>query len=284
LLTALGAATNVVYSYAGQWMYFEIMDTMEKPSQFPRAFAVTGPIMVSIYLTVALTCHYFGIGRGDIVESMPRGPVMRLTATMLFMHVLIVYLIKSVVLQQFCHALFSPADANKRSVLAYTKHGSFGLAMLVFGFLVANAVPFFSQLLGLIGGFLGGPINFLFPIYMYLAAVGRHKQALLEAKSLSNLGAVESDGDVASSADDGPSWQRSSVSAAFQGLKSLSLSEFLFICSIYVMIGMTMVLGVTQEVREIIRLSGKMGKPFSCHALAPLHASVTNATNSSLCT
>merc|ERR1711972_287551 len=131
--------------------------------------------MVSIYLTVALISHHFGVNKGDIVEFMPRGPALQVTAVLLFVHVLIVYLIKSVVLQQFCHSILSPADADKRGMLAYAKHGSFGFAMLVFGYLVANAVPFFSQLLGLIGGFLGGPINFLFPIYMFCAALGRSK-------------------------------------------------------------------------------------------------------------
>merc|ERR1712060_423641 len=142
---------------------------------------------------------------------MPRGPALQVTAVLLFVHVLIVYLIKSVVLQQFCHSILSPADADKRGVLAYAKHGSFGFAMLVFGYLVANAVPFFSQLLGLIGGFLGGPINFLFPIYMYLAAAGRHEQALCESKSDANK----------SEEDEPNSWQTSSATAAIQGLKSL---------------------------------------------------------------
>lgn len=257
-------------------MYFEIMDTMEEPSMFPRAFAVTGPIMVSIYLSVALISHYFGVAKGDIVEAMPRGAAMQVTATMLSVHVLIVYLIKSVVLQQFCHSLVSPADANKRSVSAYAKHGGFGFAMLVFGYFVANAVPFFSQLLGLIGGFLGGPINFLFPIYLYLAAVGRHQQALQEATvGIGEREEVSLGGSI--------SWQTSSAKAAIQGLKSLKLPELLMICFTYVIIALTMVLGVAQEVKEIFALNGKMGKPFDCHALAPLHASITNMTDSVTC-
>jgi len=283
LLTAFGAATNVVYSYAGQWMYFEVMDTMEKPSHFPRAFAVTGPIMVCIYLVVALVSHYFGVDRGNILEAVPHGPAVRVVATMLFAHVLIVYLVKSIVLQRFCHSVLSPRDADRRSLAAYLKHGSLGLAMLVFGYLVANAVPFFSQLLGLIGGFLGGPINFLFPVYLYLAALGRHRQAQQEANPTCDPDTLEREGDLASPGDD-RAWQTSSVRAALQGLSSLKLPELLMICLVFVIIGMTMVLGVAEEVKEIIALNGEVGEPFACHALAPVHASsFTNATGSPLC-
>eukprot|EP00404_Azadinium_spinosum_P021094 CAMPEP_0180620448 /NCGR_PEP_ID=MMETSP1037_2-20121125/34616_1 /TAXON_ID=632150 /ORGANISM="Azadinium spinosum, Strain 3D9" /LENGTH=366 /DNA_ID=CAMNT_0022640549 /DNA_START=335 /DNA_END=1432 /DNA_ORIENTATION=+ len=43
-MTTLGQATNVIYGYSGQWMYFELMETMEEPHRFPRAFAIVGPV------------------------------------------------------------------------------------------------------------------------------------------------------------------------------------------------------------------------------------------------
>ena len=51
--TVFGAASNLVYAYAGMWMYHEMMAEMEAPADFPKAFAVSGPIMVSLYLLVA---------------------------------------------------------------------------------------------------------------------------------------------------------------------------------------------------------------------------------------
>mmetsp|Transcript_13793 Transcript_13793/g.35022 ORF Transcript_13793/g.35022 Transcript_13793/m.35022 type:complete len:515 (+) Transcript_13793:63-1607(+) len=299
LLTALGAATNVIYSYSGQWMYFEIMDTMERPSEFPRAFAVTGPVMVSIYLAVALVAHYLGVDKGDIVEAMPRGPALQAAAVLLFVHVLIVYLIKSVVLQRFCHFALSPADADKRSAVAYAKHGSYGLVMLIFGYLVANAVPFFYQMLGLIGGLLGGPINFLFPIYMYLAAVGRHEQAAQAQRA--ERGGGDAEGQSAAAPGSGGSWGQeaaaakteaagrwrwevSSTRAAAQGFRSLSMPEKVAVCLIFVAIGMTMVLGVTEEVKQIVALSGQFGEPFACHALAPRFAASADVLDPASCT
>lgn len=41
-----GAASNVVYSYAGHWLYFELMVEMEQPEHFPRVFWINVPIQV----------------------------------------------------------------------------------------------------------------------------------------------------------------------------------------------------------------------------------------------
>jgi len=93
---------------------------------------------------------------------------------MLFIHVGIVYLLKTVVLARYLHRLCSPLDLEARTVSSYLKHSSWSIAMLAVGFLIANAIPFFSQMLGLIGGLLAGPINFVLPIILYLAALRRH--------------------------------------------------------------------------------------------------------------
>ena len=41
------------------------------------------------------------------------------------------------------------------------------------GYVVANAVPFFDALLGLVGGLLSAPISFGLPVVFYLGAVAR---------------------------------------------------------------------------------------------------------------
>merc|ERR1712232_1512206 len=120
---------------------------MQEPRDFPKAFAVTGPVMVSIYLVVALVGHYYGVQEGDIVQGMPRNSTLRVVAGLLFAHVMVVYLIKSVVLQRYIHRFVSPACVDQRSGASYATHGGIGIAMLLLGFLIANAVPFFSQLL-----------------------------------------------------------------------------------------------------------------------------------------
>lgn len=83
---------EVVYSFSGQWMYFELMDTMTKPKDFPKAFLVAGPFMLITYLVVAMLGYWFGSGTTDLVGGMPHGPWLQAAAALLFAHVVIVYL------------------------------------------------------------------------------------------------------------------------------------------------------------------------------------------------
>ncbi|CAL1173006.1 unnamed protein product [Cladocopium goreaui] len=76
-LVGLGAATNVVYSFSGQWMYFELIDTMAEPKDFPKAFLVSGPFMLVTYLAVALLGYWFGAGKMNLINGMPHGPILQ---------------------------------------------------------------------------------------------------------------------------------------------------------------------------------------------------------------
>jgi len=119
-----GGATNLVYAYAGQWMYFEMMTEMEAPADFPKAFLVSGPIMVSLYLLVACLGYYYlgGTPAGSLVESVPAGPAYRAAQGLLLLHVTIVYMVKSVVLARSAHgSLAAPALRRCRPRHALTR-------------------------------------------------------------------------------------------------------------------------------------------------------------------
>lgn len=276
LLGALGAATNVVYSYAGQWMYFELMGAMETPGHFPRAFALTGPIMVAIYLTVAGFALYFAVQEDDILSNMPRGRALRAASALLFAHVMVVYLIKSIVLQQYFHLLCSPSDVDARTPASYLKHGGWGVAMLAFGFLVANAVPFFSQLLGIIGGLLGGPINFLFPLFLFVAAQGRHAAAFPQAGAVESSSSEQSDCSEPTPAGE----DISTCAAVIKGLRLLHPAELAVLTITFVFIGATMFLGVADVIQQIVDLDGKFGAPFTCHAFGPAKGAAARPASS----
>lgn len=308
---AMGAATNVVYAFTGQWMYFELMDTMAVPEDFPKVFLITGPFTLLIYLAVALLGYGFGAGNMDLVASMPHGMPLRVTAAMLFVHVVIVYLIRSVVLSRFFHHLCHPQDVEERTVASYFRHGGWSVAMLTFSYLIANSVPFFSQLLGLIGGLLAGPINFLLPIMLFLVAKGRGLQlGLGEPETMRTYQAPpqqvskqvpptilgvddeaaargrdtepccgggsdnERSGDEESKTrevkvDKMASGDLSCFQLACQGLLSLPYWEQLLLTMTALFIVVVMLVGVFDQVEQVLQLEDKLGKPFSCHLLEP---------------
>eukprot|EP00408_Alexandrium_pacificum_P018511 CAMPEP_0171185294 /NCGR_PEP_ID=MMETSP0790-20130122/16228_1 /TAXON_ID=2925 /ORGANISM="Alexandrium catenella, Strain OF101" /LENGTH=509 /DNA_ID=CAMNT_0011650313 /DNA_START=39 /DNA_END=1568 /DNA_ORIENTATION=+ len=289
VMTVLGQVTNVLYAFTGQWMYFELMDTMAQPKDFPRAFAVTGPFMVGVYLIVALVAYALGAGHDDLVASVQASGTLRAVAVLLFVHVAIVYLIKSVVLARYFHGLLRPGDVDLRTADSYVTHGGFGVAMLAFGFVVANAVPFFSQLLGLIGGLLAGPINFLIPIALYLAALGRHvrwhKRARaervesgnenLEATTYGTCKIEEcepAEGDsfttesvCTSAQEEEESSRGGNLLAAVCAMPAWELAMLLLTLLLTLL---TIGLGFSEQVREVLAKQAQFGRPFSCHALA----------------
>ena len=48
------AMANILYAYAGHWMYFEIMAEMAQPVDFPKVFIINAPLQLMMYMTVAL--------------------------------------------------------------------------------------------------------------------------------------------------------------------------------------------------------------------------------------
>lgn len=270
-------------------MYFELMDTMSQPQDFPRAFAISGPFMMTVYLVVALASYTLGAGRDDLVASMEKGTTLRVVALLLFVHVAIVYLIKSVVLARYFHGLFHPGEVEQRTAASYFRHGGWGVAMLSFGFLVANAVPFFSHLLGLIGGLLAGPINFILPIVFYLNASGRHIH-LQKSDTIKVEGACEREEGIITeygtcTIDSGEEEESSITTSTTTTTKSSQAQQIsriyaccaavyalpaweiaMLVCTL-VLTFLTIGLGFTDQVRQVLELQSQ-GAPFSCHGLA----------------
>ncbi|CAJ1343536.1 unnamed protein product [Effrenium voratum] len=169
--TVFGAASNVVYSYTGHWIYFELMVEMKKPEQFPRVFLLNAPLQVCLYLLVACWGYYFAGDKaeGYFLDNLPDGEAYRWASILLFAHVAIAFLIKNVVLARALHKLVSP----RRVDVGWSEPGGgraqlefIGCAvlLLVACWAVSNSIPFFSDLLALIGSLLSGPISFLFPM------------------------------------------------------------------------------------------------------------------------
>jgi len=271
LFAALGAATNVVYAYAGQWMYFEIMDEMESPSEFPHAFAIAGPFMVITYMCVAGFAYYYGGDQAypEILEGMARTGLLRVAAFLLFLHVMIVYLLKNLVIVRYLHGTCKPGGEEERTWGSYGRHSMWGFFLLVIGFLVSNSIPFFELLMGLIGGLLGGPINFLIPIFLYLIALTKYSDPSGSDPARALLSKDKGGG----SGNGRPFTFRGLVRA----LSSQPWWEVVTLVIIVAFIIMTMVIGTTQVISRIVDRTSTMGLPFACHALEP-HKRPCNGT------
>ena len=139
--------TNILYAFAGHWLYFELIAVMRVPARFPKVFIVNAPIQLLLYLVVACTGYYYQgqVAQGYFLDNLPKGELYRFASILLYAHVVVVYLLKSVVLARFFHSIVAPQRVDEETSRAKIEYGSFALCQLVVGCLIANAIPFFDS-------------------------------------------------------------------------------------------------------------------------------------------
>eukprot|EP00658_Telonema_sp_P-2_P067974 TRINITY_DN5690_c0_g1_i1.p1 TRINITY_DN5690_c0_g1~~TRINITY_DN5690_c0_g1_i1.p1 ORF type:complete len:507 (-),score=120.50 TRINITY_DN5690_c0_g1_i1:98-1618(-) len=171
LLSFCQAMANILYAYAGHWMYFEIMAEMEEPTDFPKVFWINAPLQLLLYMTVAVIGYYY-VGSGGhhyLIDNLEEHSESRLVVEiMLFVHIAISYLIKNVALAQFVVGKVRPSAVESNSKRARMVYGLCSVSILCMGWVVANAMPVFYDLLSLIGALLCGPISYVLPISFFV--------------------------------------------------------------------------------------------------------------------
>jgi amino acid permease len=161
----LSVVGMVVYAYGGNWMYFEIMSEMKEPKDFQKSYCVNGPLQLGFYLIAGLVGYAY---RGDqakayLLDELEFGTGFRIASLMLFMHVLITYAIKSTVLTRHLYQKMEQDPAYEKSIwLVLT------VLLMIGGSILALSMPFFGEMLGLLGCLLGAPICFFLPITLYI--------------------------------------------------------------------------------------------------------------------
>eukprot|EP00750_Incisomonas_marina_P002114 INCI12089.2.p1 GENE.INCI12089.2~~INCI12089.2.p1 ORF type:complete len:406 (-),score=37.88 INCI12089.2:660-1877(-) len=145
VFSLFGATSNIVYAFTGHWMYFELMDEMKKPEEFAKTFILNGPVMVAIYVGVGAIGYYYfgGCAPGNFVDVATNLDIRTAVESLLFVHVCVVYMLKSIVLGHFFHSVAVPDRVDEKSCIAHMQYAGFGIGMLIFGFIFANSVPFF---------------------------------------------------------------------------------------------------------------------------------------------
>mmetsp|Transcript_89498 Transcript_89498/g.261576 ORF Transcript_89498/g.261576 Transcript_89498/m.261576 type:complete len:499 (+) Transcript_89498:38-1534(+) len=264
LLTVFGSMTNIVFSYAGHWLYFEIMSEMHEPETFPRVFYINMPLQIGLYLLVACWGYYYAgdLAKGYFLDNLPNGLAYRVASVLLFAHVIVAFLIKNVVLTRYVHGLVAPSRVSTHlsepgGARAHVEYVCCGLLLQVACFLVANAVPFFSEFLGLVGGLLSGPISFLLPMVLYRRALAQRP----------DTGATQGDASFEDVSKLPTALAPDGLDTPLQDAGKLSSADRVLFAAVGLITLLTMVFGTYQEVLQVIANVDKIGPPFSCQPL-----------------
>jgi hypothetical protein len=192
---AFDAISAMTFAYQGQSMLFEIASEMEDARDFGKAVKVSGCGLFCIY-AVAMAAGYYYRGAGVaafLPDALDDSWLKTALGVALYYHVIVTYLVNNQPLTRKIVDALWPADA------AATKKGDAATGdaryararwaavtgvFLVWAFLIANLIPWFSDFQNIMGSMLGAPIMFAFPVAFYAADP---KQAVNAAPAATKL-------------------------------------------------------------------------------------------------
>jgi len=168
--STIAGMSAISFAFSSQFMVVEIISEMQEPAEFPRAYGVSAPFQCIVLLLCGLG-GYFYMGSnatGMILDNIPFGFNLRLSAACLLLHMLVTYLLKGVV---FCRAIHTWCDrdsANQDSTNDWAIWGVIVSTTLSLTWVVAQVVPFFGDFVELLGGTCTPLCCFVIPIGTYL--------------------------------------------------------------------------------------------------------------------
>lgn len=176
------AISAVLFAFAGQNIFLEIIAEMARPLEFGKALQVSFVCLVLFYTSFASVVY--GIcGQGTpayVLDAMPLDWSRSVAGALVFCHTLVSYTINHQVLGRAIHLQYDPARAM---ALAPACEGYwaarmqwFIISLILFGlaFAVAAGVPDFSTIIGIICGLLTTPLCFVFPCVCFIRSSAIH--------------------------------------------------------------------------------------------------------------
>mmetsp|Transcript_74549 Transcript_74549/g.215418 ORF Transcript_74549/g.215418 Transcript_74549/m.215418 type:complete len:322 (+) Transcript_74549:560-1525(+) len=168
----LSGLSTLTFGMTSQVVLVEIIDEMEDPSELPRAYAtISAPFQWVAFMVAGLGGYYF-IGSkaaGMIDQNIPFGIAFRLAAVCLATHMLVSYFIKGVVFCRAAQACVDPKSSKGATGMrSWASWSGITFAVLVVAFIVANVVPFFNDVVDLIGASLAPLICWILPVVFFL--------------------------------------------------------------------------------------------------------------------
>ena len=168
------AFSGFVFAFAGQSIYVEMMSEMKQPRKFKKSLGVGMPSIAALYsLTSFVQYYYTGTNaKSFLLDHVPSDWRKTTIYSFMLVHMLISYTITQVVLSHALHKRVWPQTAHEHgSTRARLHWGACSTAVLVVAYVIANGVPFFDALTGIIGALLLSPIAMIIPCACWLKAV-----------------------------------------------------------------------------------------------------------------
>jgi len=164
---ALGA---FIFAYSGQAIMLEMQAEMTEPEDFPKAAIGSFSGLLAIYAVIA-TAAFYCCGAhtpGNIIPStLPKNIERTIVSSMMVMHLIVSYtILQQVLTRALC--LFCLPSALESGAGGHVKWFAVSSTVMGFGYVVANSVPLFSDIVGITGSLFSTTLGLTFPPMLYL--------------------------------------------------------------------------------------------------------------------
>jgi len=162
----MSSMSTFAFGMTGQFILVEIISEMADPEDLPRAYGkLSAPFQCLAFLIVGIGGYYYKGSEvsGMISESLPFGICFRIAAGLLLTHMIVTYVIKGTVL---CRGLTQGAAGGWLEDQALW--GATVSTILALSWLVSQIVPFFSDLVDLLGASLTPIMCWVLPVILYV--------------------------------------------------------------------------------------------------------------------
>ncbi|GAB7365258.1 hypothetical protein MBLNU230_g6341t1 [Neophaeotheca triangularis] len=175
------AVSEIIIAFTGHIAYFHFLTEMRKPRDFPKALAMQQSVAISFYITVAVVIYYYA---GQDVKSPALGsasPTIRKVAFGIAAPTIVIAgVINANVAAKNCYMLLwrkNPAVMAERGLKARGSWWAIISALWLAAWLISEAIPVFSQMLGIIGAGFCTWFSLGFPagLWMWMTVRGKRE-------------------------------------------------------------------------------------------------------------
>lgn len=164
------AMSSIVFAYQGQSIFFEMMAEMKQSTQFPKAATVAYTIMLFAYVTTVIIAY--GSKGSETPGFLPNileagSPVAVAVGILTYIHIVVAYVVTVQPIHVWIHSTFRSSTLYQSTFGGTRDWVIITVLFTTFVWFVANLIPFFADIQGIIGSLFGAPIMFGWPPLFY---------------------------------------------------------------------------------------------------------------------
>ena len=170
--TSFASLTNLVFAYGGQGLYLEVMAEMKNPADFKKSLYCISSSIVIFYLwsSISLYFRYGDATKSDTLYNLEGGALKTVASLLMYVHVCVSFCLISQIINRAIHVRIAHTSVNKGDRTEKLQWFAITVTTSILAFLVANVIPFFSDLNGIISALCTGPLTYGFPALLYTIA------------------------------------------------------------------------------------------------------------------